>query len=841
MVPRFRSPEQESLFGVVLKHLGSIGYNKGLLRTEYRFGDFFSEGVPEREVGAAAFGQTPTGYDSACFAIAIANGKSGAELIREYRALGAPCAFEVREREVAFWRVGAETTAADCLQTVAPDRLDRLFRENAEWWKPERLFSAKNIGAESPHQLDFIDLGLIPALEKHVRERLDPLLEGVLGEASEDYAARAQGPLDPSQLYRLVFRALYGKVLWDRGLLKAPEPGEVPASGALLDYVAEHFGDDRPVLSDPQTQQLVVGRLWKGVNCKNLSVEALAFVWENTLVSDELRSQRSIHATHQNVARYIVRRLPLAEIPANERRITEPCCGSGTFLIAAMQRLRELLPPDTGARTRHSHFVKMLSGVDVESFGLEVARPCLMLADFPNPNGWRLYPENVFGTPEQSPAFYRELRRARVVLCNPPFEAFPPEDRERYGAKSPNKPVELLRRILRNLRPDAMLGLVLPTAVIDGKAYRPVRKRLAQRFSHLELVWLPEGAFRKARHPAALLIAKHPRENPATVRVSYSTVESSERFLRTGEADRTLMGEKTAQELETSLAVFPLGDLWQHLAGRPTLGDVALIRRGVEWENFDSDRHISPKPKRGYVPGYHTADEIYCFEPPPLAYLWNKKEDRKYKAWDLPWHLPKVVCNAVRRTEGPWRLATCPVEANVLCTQNFTVVWPQKPWTMRTLSAVLNGPVACAFVATHEVWKHVKKETYAAIPLPELTDNQRKRIEGLVKEYQHLAAIRRDFGSEDTLFGRGQPTAARLRALLSEIDRETVRGYQLPPRLEEELLHFFAGAKRPVPFAYPSSGGGSPAPGGASDSREDWELLKRALGEDNLSGRQLFR
>jgi len=544
----------------------------------------------------------------------------------------------------------------------------------------------------------------------------------------------------------------------------------------------------------------------------------------------------------------MVHRLPLDEIPQNERRIVEPCCGSGRFLVAAMQRLRELLPPGAPPQQRHAHFVRMLSGFDIEQFGLEVAKPSLMLADFPNRNGWVLRREDVFGTPEQSPGFFAALREARVVLCNPPFKDFTPAEREKYSPNFVQKPAEVLTRVLDNLRPDSVLGFVLPSTAIDGSRYRAVRRRLAERFSELEIVRLPEGAF-SARLPTILLLAKSPSVGHDRVRVSYSRVDSPGRFLKTGVADECRTEAKTLSEVQKSLSVTAVQALLGRLADAATLGEAAtLIRRGVEWKSkFDEELHVSVKPKRGYVPGFHTAGAMYCFEAPPFVHLRDKKEDRKGGSWDLQWHLPKVVCNAVRRTEGPWRLTACPVDSNIVCSQNFTVMWPLPPWTPRSLAAVLNGPVACAYVAAYESWKHIRKETFENIPLPSLDGRQIAHIDELVKRYQNLAAIRRDFGSpqdQPGLFGAGVGLSdGELTDLLLEIDAEVLHGYDLTGQDRRDLRDFFQGAVRPVPFRFDQGNVDfvkEPRPELPKKS-ESWELLKRALEEDNLSEGRLFR
>ncbi len=71
MTLHFKSAQQEALFGGVLRNLQRLGYRGELLQTEYSFLDWFQPDNPSRVVPAAAFGQSPQSYDSACFAVLL--------------------------------------------------------------------------------------------------------------------------------------------------------------------------------------------------------------------------------------------------------------------------------------------------------------------------------------------------------------------------------------------------------------------------------------------------------------------------------------------------------------------------------------------------------------------------------------------------------------------------------------------------------------------------------------------------------------------------------------------------------------------------------------------------
>src|SRR2546423_13933132 len=99
MSTSFVSPSQEALFNTVTQELEKLGYHGELLQRSYTFEDWFSARVGQSAslgvVDAAAFGRSPPSYTSACFAIQLANGLTGPDLLKRYRAVGAPLAFEV--------------------------------------------------------------------------------------------------------------------------------------------------------------------------------------------------------------------------------------------------------------------------------------------------------------------------------------------------------------------------------------------------------------------------------------------------------------------------------------------------------------------------------------------------------------------------------------------------------------------------------------------------------------------------------------------------------------------------------------------------------------------------
>ncbi len=809
MTAVFTSTHQERLFQRVIANLEKLGYRGELLPQPYSFVDWFIPEIPTKEVPAAAFGRTPQSYDSACFAVLLANGKMGAALVNDCRALGAPLAFEIQKDAIMLWKVGRDPSATMKQLSIPADHVEQVFQEHKTDWSYHGLLRLKNIGFKSePRQIGFIDLGLIPALEREICLKLHALLSEVITEAVKVYTRNTAGQPDERELFRVVFRFLAAKVLHDRGIPPFRAFTGFSDTHTILSEVDRYYGEHWTGLQDTETQKVIAANLWNRIDFRNLSVEVLAYIYENTLVDAVSRQEMSIHSTPHSIARYIVHHLPFETLDVKQRRVVEPFAGHGIFLVAALQRLRDLLPSDMDATERHRYFVRMLQGFELDAFALEVAALCLMLADFPNPNGWQLYNEDVFA----SQKFESAVRKARVVVCNPPFAKFSSDERHRYDARrAVHKPAEFLHRLLDRLPAQGMLGMVLPSQFLDGRGYREIRKLLAQRFQELEVVALPDRVFRISQVEAALLIAKMPRTDEHNhITISYTEVQDKDRehFLTTYGYTRKETQAKTSQEAEESLTVIALREIWERLSAYPRLEDIAEIHRGVEWQPpFDPNKYLSDTEKPGFERGIHSvAEHLFCFQAPPSEYLCTKPEARRRNAFELPWQQPKVIMNAARISRGPWKIAAFADDTGLMCSQRFHAVWPKdRRWTTKGLAAVLNAPVACAFVALQENKRDIRKQTLLRVPLPQLSAVEIEALDRSVDHYRHIVDSIFDssewFNAESTL-RIPSSIAEEAKQTLLQIDALVLKGYNLPPRLERQLLDFFRDEKRPVPFAF---------------------------------------
>jgi hypothetical protein len=195
------------------EEIAKIGYST--IINDYVFSDVFEASSPIRRVPVAAFTHTPPSYRNAAIGVANAERRKPADIISEFRALGAPLMFVIEDDYVTVWQV-RPVSGPTPIARRHQDELTELFYEHRQLWSPESIQRAKSIGQfNREYQLDFVDLGLLPAIEGEIHTKLDRLLNEALAEAINAQTGRPRHVTERA-LFRAVFRFLAAKILQDR-------------------------------------------------------------------------------------------------------------------------------------------------------------------------------------------------------------------------------------------------------------------------------------------------------------------------------------------------------------------------------------------------------------------------------------------------------------------------------------------------------------------------------------------------------------------------------------------------------------------------------------------------
>ena len=196
--------------------------------------------------------------------------------------------------------------------------------------------------------------------------------------------------------------------------------------------------------------------------------------------------------------------------PKHNEFILDPACGSGGFLLHAMDFVRKKsakeYPKDEAYTIWHDFAMKNLFGIEVND---QIARVCKMNM-IVHDDGHT----NVIGTDalrnfdeieKIHPSFKKE--KFDIILTNPPFGAtvkdterpYLPEyelgSKIRTSRKNQKTEILFIERCIDYVRPGGRIGIVLPDGILTNSCLQYVRDFIMQKAQILGVVSLPQFAF----------------------------------------------------------------------------------------------------------------------------------------------------------------------------------------------------------------------------------------------------------------------------------------------------------------------------------------------------------
>jgi hypothetical protein len=726
----------------------------------------------------------------------------------QYRNLGAPVLFVCHEGQIQWWRQGIEYP--QYLETLAASELPRFFQEHQQFLAPHSIYRAKTRGRfENGYQLSFVDFGLMPLVEREIGQALSTLVERVIIDMRNDLKTQEITTSLSRWIFQSIFWLLAAKILHDKHVPTFRSLDLVDID-EVFSRIATHYGTALYQRIQGQQERQALGAaahaLAQFSHLGHVTTESLAYVYENTLISEDMRSQLGIHSTPSYLVDYIVWRLApwIDEIALADRHIFEPACGHAAFLVAAMRLLKDLHPSAASGQ----YLRQRLHGVDIDDFALEIARLSLTLADIPNPDGWDVRQADMF----VSGISERLADRTMVLLANPPFENFRQRDKDRYARQNVthtymNKTAELLHRVLPHLRPGAVFGVVVPQGLLQSKNASHLRAFIAREFEIAEICLFPDKIFTFSDMESAILLGRRiPQPAKAMGRVRYRQVREpdAEQFKRsyTATTNRLVPQTQFITSANTSLYIPELEEIWEWCRQLPQLAQFAEIGKGLEYKSkgLPADaqtlsRFLFPGAVRGFA---RMTPDLRIDSQPPEIWMSIDPIVIRRPGTGTTTGVPQILLNYARVSRSPWRLKAIIDREGHAVTSRFLTLRPlTKSYPLEFLWGLCNSPFANAYVYAHTGKRDVLTGMMRAMPVPHLAVSAVQRVVEAVHAYFEAVAPSVEGGMTFAF----DPHAASM--LLQHVDAEILRLYDLPPRLERQLLDLFAGYKRPgVPFDF---------------------------------------
>lgn len=777
----------------LVPYLSRCQYDDALRALDYDFG---SGTVP-----VATFSDTPHDSRSICIASLDASSDPLPAVVA-LKPLGAPVVFSCHSGKLQWWK--QTTGMPQLLENVDSYHVKRFFDEHRDDFSPQNIFEGKTL-RRLPHrsQLTFVDAGLMPLVERDSGEAISALVERVIKGMETSLARHVKTDADVDAVYKSTFWLLAAKVLREKRV-----PNFVTIKLDNIDDVFRrvglHYGDTNGLPpGGPSWRNAITEAaetIEKFPRVAHVSVDALAHVYENAMIPPEVRKAHGVHSTPGALVDYMIWQLwPwIEQLPPERRHVFEPACGHAAFLVGALRVLRQWSDIGDG-QARHDYLRKHLHGIEVDAFALEVARLRLTLADMPHGNKWNLIAGDMFtGT-----RLELETKQCGVLLANPPYERFTAKERTRYAKQhvkltALSKACELLDRTIPHLTGGACFGVVIPQGLLHSQEGKRVRRTVLSDFELNEIDIFEDDLFEKAEHEAAILLGRRRGDAPASNKTWFRRVRNSGM-----DAFRDRFAFSSEEQVETAkfkaddaadFRVPELDAVWTYLRKFPSLASIADVGQGLIHHGRDLPRGqwtIRNPPVKGDEVGFdHIPADLMIFElPKPVGINLSRSVIRRPVA-GFPTHLPQVLLNYSRVSRDPWRLKAVLDEKGRALTSRFTAVRPKQSGVIALyLWALLNSPVANAFSYCHTLKRDSPVGMLRRMPVPIWSESQAAQIEQTALRYRALAT------SPGPLYDSAATPEGLTRALL-DMDAAVLKAYNLPPRLEHELLSFFWGVDR---------------------------------------------
>ncbi len=760
--------------------LEEAGYDSDHMVSGYVFTSRSDDGslINER-ADLVAFGGEPHTMPTACVSVVEpASSTSVADTVSKLRFLTAPLAIVGVGPSVELWSIRKGLTQKP-LQTARREQWRETFRSRLDDLSPDSILEAKR--GDIP--LEFVDAELGNWAERITGEALTKLLETLLARASKRLpASYSERPAAHKAIVRLVFNLFACRILEDLDVIdQAADPASsLRSANALFSENIDPAVVDSPYLSKPLIQE-VHSILRKRFAFASLKTDMLGHAYENALVSPKLRKEHGIYYTPHSITTYILRRLPIESIPQEDRRLLDPCCGSGSFLLAGFERLASLLPDSWTPAKRHQYLRARIVGRDIDDFAREIASLSLVLADVHNRNGWKISEGDV------SQITTKDVGgRPTIVVTNPPFKEI------KEGGTRREFAADTLVSLINLAANDGLIGVVLPQSILDSRAGGKARATVLDNCDILELSTFPGGVFYSHADSVVLLLRKRServgkRERAGIVTVHELRNRDLAAFKSKGIFTRTYSVDTAdwVTDSDNKFMVSPLSDTWKKLeASCVCLSRVADIRNGLRVKKDDT-KSVVDHERRGDVP---FVDRLNVLRPFALlttsglrATRWLQYGDQLDRTRDRAiFDVAKVLVNSNRNPGSTWRFVAAAAPEGLFFSDNFHGVIPKEnvAVSIEQIVAVLNSPVANAWFDAHCRRRKIVQSILRNLPFPTFDKPAASRVATAVRALGK-AIISKWKKAEEGLFYDGLMDTADTARLLDEIDTLVCDAYGL--------------------------------------------------------------
>ena len=767
--------------------LGIVGYDRSLLDHDIPI-SFTRDSNGASPVPLAAFWRKP--FDQLTSAIGvrwIRSEESAEDYVRElgkdlwtpFNVIADPYGCQLWE---TFPTSGNGTWTPSLLQQTTYDSLASALYGYAQQLRPEPV----RVRKERYRQMALYEIGgtrdtFTEWAFQPTRDHLGKLLADVTQKSIPEH-------LDTDQTityWRWLLRLLGVRIAWDKKWL----PYESRTSTEELTNAAQRYPS--PLESSPHLRGITewFAEEFRSIDLSMADGGLLSNVLQTRGLLKQLRDEWKLHPTPPDLAWRMLEAIPLEAVPAEKRLVWDGTCGTGTLLVAAMDRLRQLDGYERDDAPRVTHHIR---GNDKQPLLTDLTRLALDTASG-RPDGpeWSIDSRDVLGF-----SVSQFAERPTVIVGNPPFQA---------TGRRTDYAVTVIRKYIEILEPGGLLAVVLPRPLLgtSGREATQLRESLLEHFELFEVWELPQGFAPGVSSEAAVICARkrYPHETQAGA-VVWRLFDSSRRDRRRELIANVIASpevwlQSEAKSLEPPLMVRlrkELGEcsrLSDYVPANLILQGIILGKEGRS--DILSERESADRP---FVSGRTGMEPFYLpWHEDPLWIRYNSPRLHRPRRESERLFQRRKVLIARRSTGGsPWAVRAAVDSDCLYPSDDFISVVPEPHVSCDLVAGLFNSVLINCWLRLANPARNIRVGECTSIPIPpRLDDRYTAMIESLASD---LAVLRKSFARQI-----GDPASLRreIGSKTLELDEAVYDAYQVDEDLRAEIAHYFVafGKSRP--------------------------------------------
>lgn len=768
----------------IVRGLAEVGYEGSLVKRNIDH-SFAGQQLDPVELGA--FWKTPA--DQFTSAVAVRWMDVDASSIREIKTLGtqlwAPFGLIARQSHCELWDAlppspseQPEIIDPSILYADLAGRLkslvDRLGRDSVQRRKIQSRQFALYEGTTSNDV--FLQWAFQPT-QKALKKLLVNLFKG-FEDCGQEWP-------DKAEQLRLILRFLAVRIAWDKGKLGGAERTSAEAVlNAALTYpthihrksrgrdlrLAEHFVDSMP----PVDLGIVDGG-------------TLSQILQMNGMTQAMRKQWKLYPTPADLAWKMVQAIPIERLDENNPVVWDGTCGTGTLLVAALDRLSQLNGDDAGSRQQ---IAAMISGNDREPLLADLTRINLAIAagDIDG-HPWDISTHDVL-----NPDATKFPNSPSIILGNPPFESF---------GKGNDYAIAIINTYLNKLKPGGMISTIMPRTLLGNTGWRAseLRAKLLNKLEIHEIWEAPEGFVPHAGSEIAVINARKrfPSEDPHTPAI-WKMLNPDRK--KSALVDVVPSPDDWINTRQSRIEPPLLLKLRDSIGNHPVLSDLmsgAWITQGIDPKSKGRedvlDREEPGAPR--YLEGRSGMDPFnisWGTRPQWIRYD-SPNIERPRRSYQTLFKGRKVLLG--RRATGghPWVARAAIEEEGIYPSGDFIAIAPEPNLSCEFICGLLNSALINCWLKLVNPSRTIRVEACRSIPVP--MNSADESVRSVVSAVKRITALRKYWTSE----GPGDLASVQQEVIDATIalDRAVYDIYGIPEAIRVAIGDYYAWYDKPRP------------------------------------------